>query len=145
MKKYLFLALSLTACGSQQTIKPSAIEIIHEGSNAVAYDLTATADQNELHPATIQVSRAAALYMPKVLNTLANANYLGRATLTLGSQYCAYLSDGQGIYVRQDGSCNTFTPEMTVIVNPADTVSLGLEAGPESPVSVEAVVTGDLL
>lgn len=142
MKRYLLFPLLLTACGTSQTIQPSATQVI-QTNGAVVYNLTATADSSGTHPASLSVSAKASVTMPKTISSLSNASYRGRADLSIGATFCAYDSDGQGVYVRTDGSCNTFQPDAAITVNPGDTVSLTLEGCPSQPTSVEATIDGE--
>jgi len=145
MKRYLsVLALSLTACGSSQTIQPAAVQFVAL-SGSVSYGLTATANDKGPQPASLTVNRAASVTMPKYVNALSNANWVGRADLAIGNTFCAFQNNGQGVYVRQDGSCNTFAPDAAINVVAGDTVSLTLEGCPDHPTSIEATITGQAI
>lgn len=141
MKCYLILALSLTACGTSQTIQPSATQVI-QTNGSVTLNLTATADSSGTNPANLRITSKASLTMPKTIASLSNASYNGRADLSIGATFCAYDSDGKGVYVRTDGSCNTFSPDAAITVSPGDSVSLTIEGCPAQETAVEATVEG---
>lgn len=143
-KLYLVIValIPLFGCGSSPTtILPAGTQVIQTNGN-VSYTLTATSDPNGSHPATSMVASRASVTMPKILSALSNASWIGRADLVIGQMFCSYQSDGQGVYVRLDGSCNTFTPDNPITVNAGDTVSLMLEVCSNGPASVEATVSG---
>lgn len=145
MKRYLAVSLLLTACGSSATPGPAATQFI-QPDGRITYALTATLDVGGItHPAQLSLDRPVSVTMPKTISTLANASFTGRATLTVGTQFCDYQSDQNGVYVRQDGACNSFTPEAPISLKVGDSMSLSLQGCPNSPVSVEALVTGEAL
>lgn len=142
MRQYVpVMLVLLTGCGASPTIQPSAAQVIQTNGN-VTYTLTSTANKSGPIPATLNVDRAVSVTMPKTITALSNAAYMGRADLTIGATFCAYASDGLGVYVRQDGSCNTFSPDSSITLQPSDSVSLTLEGCPSSPVSVQAEIMG---
>jgi hypothetical protein len=149
MKRYLgILAITLTACGQNPSPgnQPEATQGIPSMTVDVAtYILVTTSTKDGPQPANLTVKADASVTMPKHVNALSNAGYEGRASLTIGSTFCAFENDGQGLYVRQDGSCNTPNPEAPITVHTGDTVSLVLEGSPISPASVYATVTGVVL
>lgn len=135
--------LALTGCGAAQNATPSATETITQGGQGVVYDLTATLDADcTSHSAKVTVTQAAAVKMPQILVSISNANFVGRATLVIGDVFCDYVSDSNGVYVRQDGACNTFNPKSVIHLKPGNTVSLTLQGCPSQPTSAEGTING---
>jgi hypothetical protein len=142
MKKYFgIIVILLSGCGSSVNVQPGATQIVQ--GNGVQYTLTATLDSSgHSFPASVATTEAASVSLPETLTALSNAGYVGRAHLTVGATFCDYQSDTNGVYVRQDGSCNTFTPDGAVSIQVGDTVSLEIEGVPTQQTAVEAVIKG---
>jgi hypothetical protein len=88
------------------------------------YTLTANSDG----AATASVSAVSEISLPLAINAIANASGHRRAILSIGSISCAYVADTTSAYVRQDGSCSTFTPNAPVSVNVGDALTLSIES-----------------
>lgn len=145
MKKYIVFTLFLAGCGSSVNAQPGATQLV-QSNGSVQYTLTATLETDgSSHAASLSVDHDVSVIMPKTIDALSNAGYRGTATLTIGAEFCDYRGDGQGVYVRQDGTCNTFTPDSAVELKAGDTVSLSLQGCPSQPTSVEAIVAGRAL
>lgn len=127
MKRVLLgLALmSLTSCGQ---LPPDSAAVAVTSSQSVApgkhYTLVATTNGG----AVADVSVPSQIAFPLAIQGLANASGHRRAVLQIAATFCAYVADGTSAYIRQDGTCNTFTPNSPVSVNAGDTITLSIES-----------------
>lgn len=127
MKRVLLgLALvSLTSCGQ---LPPDSTAPALTSSNSAApghhYTLTATTNAAGI----VDVSVPTQIAFPLAIQGLANASGHRRAVLQIAATFCAYVADGTSAYIRQDGTCNTFTPNSPVSVNAGDVITLSIES-----------------
>lgn len=117
--------ISMSSCGSQV---PGQGQSVSNGTTSSAqpshYVLTATTNSGAVQ----DVTATSEIEFPLTLQGIANASGHRRAVLQIGSISCAYVADDTSAYIRQDGSCNTFTPNAAVSVNAGDKLTLCIES-----------------
>jgi len=117
--------VSLTACGQ---LPPDATPVALTSSQSVSpgqhYTLVATTNSGGVAAVSVPTQIA----FPLAIQGLANASGHRRAVLQIAATFCAYVADGTSAYIRQDGTCNTFTPNAPVSVNAGDAITLSIES-----------------
>lgn len=125
--KRVLLGLSLivlTGCGQSIDASAPAEQASASKTTTPHWTLVATTNGG----AAVTLTAPAQITFPIALQGLANASGHRRVDLQIGSVFCAYVANDTSVYIRQDGTCNTFTPNAPVNVNAGDALTLSIES-----------------
>lgn len=129
-----------SGCGSAPK-SPSGPKVVVSGTVQTSVNYTLTAYQSAgSGPVTVTqtLSNKGTANFPATVVATANAGSTNRVTVTLGSQYCDYVNNGSGTYLRQDGSCNTQNPNASVTVLAGGILGVGIQGTAAQDTAVEA-------
>lgn len=120
----LLSLIALSSCAPPPDASAPAVQSSASQATTPRWTLVATTNGG----AVVTLSAPAQITFPIALQGLANASGHRRVDLQIGNTFCAYVANDTSAYIRQDGTCNTFTPNGPVSVNAGDTLTLYIES-----------------